>query len=147
MTASCALASGTVMSGNDVTFRQDHWRRWPGEEWACFDALPPAVRQRLQQHAYDPWAVNALKLWRLFKRQTGSSQRAERRLLRYLDICEARERALFADAYIDQHRQPLPHVAARATVLRDRSGFPASPLPVPGSRSSPRKLVAEDEGS
>jgi hypothetical protein len=117
------LATGVTMaaSGNDVTLRDDHWQRWPGDEWACFDALPPSVRQRLQQHAYDPWAVNALKLWQLFRRQTGSSQRAERRLLRHLDACEAQERSLFSEAYVTQHSQPLPHVAAEATVLRDRS--------------------------
>ncbi|HWX46905.1 MAG TPA: DUF6525 family protein [Roseomonas sp.] len=107
------------MSGNDITLRQDHWRRWSGDEWACFDALPPAVRQRLQQHAYDPWAVNTLKLWRMFLRQTGSSARAERRLLRHLDACEAQERALFAQDYVSRHRQPLPHLAAGATVLRN----------------------------
>jgi hypothetical protein len=107
--------------GNNVTLRQEHWRRWPGDEWACFDALPATVRQRLQQHAYDPWAVNALKLWQMFRRQTGSSQRAERRLLRHLDACEAQERALFAEGYFSRHDQPLPHVAAEATVLRDRN--------------------------
>jgi hypothetical protein len=110
-------------SGNDVTLREGHWQRWPGDEWACFDALPPGVRHRLQQHAYDPWAVNALKLWQLFRRQTGSSQRAERRMLRYLDACEAQERSLFAEAYTDRHNHPLPHVAAAATVLRDTTNL------------------------
>jgi hypothetical protein len=107
------------MAGNDITLRHDHWRRWPGDEWACFDALPLSVQRRMQQHAYDPWAVNALKLWRLFRRQTGSSQRAERRLLRHLDACEAQERTLFAQAYAAKHGQLLPHEAASGTVLRD----------------------------
>lgn len=107
------------MAGNDTTLREAHWQRWPGDEWACFDALPQAVRRRLQQHAYDPWAVNALKLWQLFRRQTGSSARAERRMLRHLDQCEALERTLFARAYAGRHRQALPHDAAGATVLRD----------------------------
>ncbi|MFC3127119.1 DUF6525 family protein [Pseudoroseomonas globiformis] len=110
--------------GNNVTLRQEHWRRWPGDEWACFDALPAGIRQRLQQHAYDPWAVNALKLWRLFRRQTGSSQRAERRLLRYLDQCEAQERSLFAAAYAGRHSQPLPHDAAGASILRGSGNAP-----------------------
>jgi hypothetical protein len=125
------------MTGNDITLRQDHWRRWPGDEWDCFDALPPAVRQRLQQHAYDPWAVNALKLWQLFRRQTGSSQRAERRLLRHLEACEAQERALFAQGYAAKHGQPLPHEAAAATVLRDNGlGMPP-----------PSRLSATQEGA
>ena len=112
------LAAGAP-AGNDGTGRAAHWRRWPGDDWACFDALPAAVRRRMQQHAYDPWAVNALKLWRLFRRQTGSSARAERRMLRHLDQCEAMERALFAGAYAARHGQALPHVAAGASVLRD----------------------------
>jgi hypothetical protein len=125
------------MAGNDITLRQGHWRRWPGDEWDCFDALPPTVRQRLQQHAYDPWAVNALKLWLLFRRQTGSSQRAERRLLRHLDACEAQERALFAQEYAARHGRPLPHEAAAATVLRDNSlGMP-----------SPSRLFAVRDGT
>jgi hypothetical protein len=105
---------------NDVTEREAIWRRWPGDDWAAFDALPPAIRRRLQGHAYDGWSVNALMLWRSFRRQTGSSARAERRLLRYLDECEALERDAFADAYRQQTGADLPHVAARATVLRDR---------------------------
>lgn len=109
----------TPLSGNDITLREAHWQRWPGDEWACFDALPATVRRRLQQHAYDPWAVNALKLWQIFRRQTGSSARAERRMLRHLDQCEALERELFARAYAGRHRQALPHVAAGASVLRD----------------------------
>jgi hypothetical protein len=106
-------------SANDMTCRQDQWHRWPGDEWACFDALPPSVRRRLQQHAYDPWAVNAMKLWRLFRRQTGSSQRAERRLLRHLDHCEALERAMFAARYAETYGQQLPHMAAGVAILRD----------------------------
>ena len=109
------LAPGRM---NDVTIRPTLWRRFAGDDWAAFDALPPRVRQRLREHAYDGWSVNALMLWKAFRRQQASSVRAERRLLRYLDECEALER----DGYDAQHRlcygMPLPHVAAGATVLR-----------------------------
>jgi hypothetical protein len=103
---------------NDVTLREETWRRFDGDTWAAYDALPPAVRRRIHQHAYDAWSVNALILWRQFRRQTGCSKRAERRLLRYLDECEALEREAFTEAYRLKHRLPLPHVAAGATVMR-----------------------------
>jgi hypothetical protein len=103
---------------NDVTERERIWRRWTGDDWAAFDALPPSVRRRMQVHAYDAWSVNALMLWRSFRRRTGSSARAERRLLRYLDECEALERQAFADAHRQATGCPLPHDAAGATVLR-----------------------------
>jgi hypothetical protein len=105
---------------NDVTLRDEIWRRFDGDAWEAYDALPPAVRRRIHQHAYDAWSVNALILWRQFRRQTGCSKRAERRLLRYLDECEALEREAFAEAYRLQHRLPLPHVAAGVTVMRGR---------------------------
>jgi hypothetical protein len=103
---------------NDNTIREQIWRRHPGDDWAAFDALPPAIRRRLQAHAYDAWAVNALMLWRAFRRKYASSARAERRLLRYLDECEALERQAFAEAHRAGHGLPLPHVAAGASVLR-----------------------------
>ncbi|MBY0329938.1 MAG: hypothetical protein K2X49_04640 [Acetobacteraceae bacterium] len=103
---------------NDVTERERIWRRFAGDEWAAFDALPAVIRRRIQDHAYDAWSVNALILWRAFRRQTGSSARAARRLLRWLDDCEAVERAAFAEAYRARYGLPLPHVAACATVQR-----------------------------
>ena len=105
---------------NDTTVREDIWRRFEGSDWAAYEALPPAVRRRIHQHAYDAWSVNALILWRHFRRKTACSQRAERRLLRYLDECETLEREAFAEAYRREHGLPLPHVAARATVMRGR---------------------------
>ncbi|WP_240791183.1 DUF6525 family protein [Roseomonas sp. AR75] len=108
----------TVIVANDVTERERMWRRWPGDDWAAFDALPPAIRRRIHAHAYDAWAVNALILWRAFRRKTGSSARAERRLLRWLDECEALERDAFAAAYRQATGCPLPHAAAGVTVLR-----------------------------
>lgn len=111
-------ATAPTIDDNDVTERERIWRRWPGDDWAAFDALPPAIRRRLHQHAYDAWSVNALILWRRFRRRTGSSARAERRLLNYLDDCEALEREAFAAAYRQATGCPLPHDAARATVLR-----------------------------
>lgn len=74
---------------NDVTIREAIWQRFPGDNWSAFDALPPAVRQRMQEHAYDAWVVNALMLWRAFRHRLASLARAERRLLRYLGSCEA----------------------------------------------------------
>lgn len=115
---------------NDVTERARMWRRIEGDEWAAFDALPPAVRRRIHEHAYDAWTVNALVLWRRFRRQTGCTARAERRLLRYLDECEALERAGFDGAHRRTHRAPLPHVAAGASVQRYAPR--TMPGPVPG---------------
>ncbi|MFC3030208.1 MULTISPECIES: DUF6525 family protein [Roseomonadaceae] len=112
------LPPAAPQADNDVTERPRLWRRWPGDDWAAFDALPPAIRRRLGDHAYDGWAVNALMLWQSFRRQTGSSARAERRLLRYLDDCEARERTAFAEGFRKATGTPLPHVAAGVTVLR-----------------------------
>ena len=109
------------MATNDGTIRDVIWRRFDGDDWAAFDALPPVIRRRMHEHAYDAWAVNALMLWRAFRRKTGSSARAERRLLRYLDTCEALEREAFALA----QGAPLPHVAAGATVLRYGQASPA----------------------
>lgn len=112
------------------------WRRWRGDEWAALEALPTAVRRRLQEHAYDAWTVNAAMLWRAFRRKTGSSARAERRLLRYLDECEAMEREA-ADA---EHRRaygaPLPHVAAAVSVLRARDRSVGSPTSGAGQGSA-----------
>jgi len=103
---------------NDLTSRPNMWRRLPGDDWAAFDALPPAIRARARQHAYDPWSVNLLKLWRLFRRQTGSGARAERRLLRYLDQLEALEREAFSATHARHYSVPLPCLAAGVGVLR-----------------------------
>lgn len=107
--------------GNDVTERPRIWRRYDGDDWAAFDALPPAIRHRLHEHAYDAWAVNALVLWKLFRRQTASSARGERRLLNHMRACEKLELDAFADAYCRECGGTLPHVAARASTLRYRS--------------------------
>lgn len=117
--ASGVAAAGEVSAGsNDVTARELVWRRYAGDDWAAFDALPLGVRRRMQEHAYDAWAVNALMLWRMFRRQTASSARAERRMLRYLDECETLERQAFADAHRRRHGDPLPHDGACVTVMR-----------------------------
>ncbi len=104
--------------GNDHSPRHALWRRYPGDDWAAFDALPAAVRQRLHEHAYDAWAVNALMLWRSFRRKRDTAERAQRALLRYLDLCEQWERAAFAASYRQACGTVLPHVAAGATVQR-----------------------------
>jgi hypothetical protein len=104
--------------GNDTTPRATMWKRYAGDDWAAFDALPPAIRRRLSEHAYDAWAVNALMIWRMFRRQLANSMRAERRMLRYLDECEALERHAFAAAYRATTGVELPHLAADVSVLR-----------------------------
>lgn len=38
---------------NDVTERPHIWRRFDGDDWAAFDSLPPVIRRRLHEHAYD----------------------------------------------------------------------------------------------
>lgn len=111
---------------NDVTAREARWRRFAGDDWACFDALPAAVRSRLRNHAYDAWSVNALRLWRALRRERGA-ERAERALLLHIERCEAEERALFAEAYRSATGAALPHDAAGATVLR-AEGAPVGPL-------------------
>ncbi len=103
---------------NDVTVRPEVWRRFPGDDWAAFEALPARVRARLHEHAYDGWSVNALMLWKAFRQKQASSARAERRLLHYLDQCERLEREGYDAQHRLAHGAPLPHVAARATVLR-----------------------------
>ena len=103
---------------NDVTARETIWRRYGGDEWAAFDALPPSVRRRMHEHAYDAWAVNALMLWRSFRRKRACSIRGERALLNYLDRCEAMELAGYDAMHFSTHGSHLPHVAAGATVLR-----------------------------
>lgn len=104
--------------GNDGTIRDGIWRRYAGDEWAAFDALPAAIRHRLHEHAYDAWSVNALMLWRRYRRIHPTRERAERALLRYMDHCERLERAAFADAYVRRYGASLPHVAAGASVVR-----------------------------
>jgi hypothetical protein len=131
---------------NDITARAGIWRELPGDRWAAFDALPPAIRRRIAEHAYDPWSVNALALWRAFLRRTGSRERAERRLLRHIEECEALERANFAAAHRAAHGTPLPHEAARASVLRycplPQSSWGRS-APTPAARRRPGALVGQ----
>ncbi len=103
---------------NDVTERARIWRRFAGDEWDAFDRLPASIRRRMHEHAYDAWAVNALILWRLFRRQLASSARGERRLSNHLDDCERIEREAFAAAYARDWGGTLPHLAAGASVLR-----------------------------
>ena len=104
--------------GNDGTIRSRIWRRFDGDEWAAFDALPPGIRLRLAEHAYEAWAVNAAMLWRHFRRQHADPARAERAMLRYLDHCERLERRAFAAEYNLRHGTTLPHDAAGVSVLR-----------------------------
>ena len=40
-------ATATVRT-NDVTERERIWQRFTGDDWTCFDALPPALRRRLR---------------------------------------------------------------------------------------------------
>ncbi len=103
---------------NDINGRDALWRRYDGDDWAAYDALPAPVRRRLQLHCYDAWPVNALMLWRSFRRKRGSSARALRALLHYLDRCEALELDAFAEAHRAAHGLELPHVAARVSPLR-----------------------------
>jgi hypothetical protein len=103
---------------NDGTIREEIWRRYPGDDWAAFDALPPSIRRRLAEHAYDAWSVNTLILWRRYRRLHGTAEKAERALLRYLDFCERLERRAFAELYARDHGATLPHIAADVPVLR-----------------------------
>ncbi|WP_458093307.1 DUF6525 family protein [Roseomonas sp. WA12] len=108
----------SLLAGNDTTARDGAWYRFQGDDWTSYDSLPAPIRRRMQDHAYDPWSVNALKLWRLFRRRHACSVRAERTLLNYLERCETLERDAFDDAHRRTHGAPLPHVAARVSVLR-----------------------------
>ena len=108
---------------NDGTIREEIWRRYPGDDWAAFDQLPPSIRRRLAEHAYDAWSVNTLILWRRYRRLHGSAEKAQRALLRYLDFCERLERRAFADGL---RARPWRHAAAhrggcsRAALFRGR---------------------------
>ena len=103
---------------NDGTVRDAIWLRFAGDDWAAFDQLPSAIRHRLHEHAYDAWSVNALMLWRHYRRIHPTPERAQRALLRYLDHCERLERRAFAAAYACRHQGALPHDAACVDVLR-----------------------------
>jgi len=107
-----------TLSENDITARDGAWFRYEGDDWQCYDALPPAIRRRMQEHAYDAWAVNAHILWRLFRRRHACSARAERALLNHFDRCEREERLAFDATHRAAHGAPLPHNAAGATVMR-----------------------------
>lgn len=111
-----ALLKSTT--SNDGTIRDLIWRRYAGDDWAAFDQLPSAVRRRLSEHAYDAWSVNALMLWRHYRRLHPTPERAQRALLRYLDYCERLERQAFAQDHARHHGGTLPHVAAKVSVLR-----------------------------
>ncbi|MBS1000567.1 hypothetical protein JK169_05960 [Acetobacter persici] len=103
---------------NERTLRNAMWRRYTGDDWQAFDQLPPLVRQRVAEHAYDAWSVNVLMLWKHYKRTYGNTLRGQRALIRYLDYCERLEREAFASHYSDQYGTMLPHDAASATLLR-----------------------------
>lgn len=124
---------------NDRTIREAIWRRFPGDEWAAFDQLPAPIRHRLAQHAYDAWSVNALILWRHYRRIHPTAERAVRALLRYLDHCERLERRAFAATYTHRHGTALPHEAANIPVLRSTTSPPLDPTPSPahGPRHRP----------
>ena len=111
------MPSHTPLS-NERTPRHEIWHRFEGNEWQAFDQLPLAIRKRLQEHSYDAWSVNALKLWHHYKRIYGATQRAERALIRYLDYCERLEREAFASRYTARYGTSLPHDAAMGTILR-----------------------------
>lgn len=115
----------SMVPSNDRTVREDIWRRFDGDAWAAFDELPRAIRQRLADHAYDAWSVNALILWRHYRRLHPTAERAVRGLLRYLDFCERLERQAFAAEYARRQGYALPHEAAGIPVLR----YALSPQP------------------
>ncbi len=108
----------TAETSNDVTVRPMIWQRHDGDHWAAYDLLPAAIRRRLNEHAYDAWSVNALMLWRRYRRLHPTERRAQRALLRYLDHRERLERHAFAGDYAHRHGHVLPHEAARVAVLR-----------------------------
>lgn len=103
---------------NDVTAREKMWRRHEGDDWAAFDALPPGVRRRMHEHAYDAWAVNALMLWKHFRRKRACSVHGERALLNCLNQCEALELAGYDALHFKTYGMHLAHLSANATVLR-----------------------------
>ncbi|QDH16987.1 DUF6525 family protein [Swingsia samuiensis] len=103
---------------NDQTLRHEIWRRYTGNEWDAFDALPASIKQRVNDHAYNAWSVNVLMLWKHYKRIYGRTVRAEKALIRYLDYCERLERKAFAEHYYQACGDAYPHDAAQATVLR-----------------------------
>lgn len=111
-------AAAAKRASNDGTIRDAIWRRFAGDDWTAFDQLPAAICRRLHEHAYDAWSVNALMLWRHYRRLHPTPERAQRALLRYLDHCERLERRAFAADYARRHRGPLPHDAAGVGVLR-----------------------------
>ncbi len=110
--------SGPADRTNERTLRHEVWRRYDGDDWQAFDALPPGIRRRVSLHGYNAWSVNVLMLWRHYKRTYGRTARAEKALVRYLDYCERLECNVFATRYGEQYGMPLPHMAAQGTVQR-----------------------------
>ncbi len=119
-------------NGNDATIRRQMWRRHAGDDWDAFDSLPPGIRRRITEHAYDAWAVNTLALWRRFRRTYGTEARAERAMLRYIDHCERLERRAFSAAWRARWGTCFPHDAAGVPVLRS----PAATAPTIENRPS-----------
>lgn len=103
---------------NERTLRHEMWRRYDGDDWSVFDALPARIRRRVTEHAHDAWSVNLMILWRHHQGIYGRTARAERALLRYLDYCERLEREAFAARYCATYGMALPHDAASVSVLR-----------------------------
>ncbi len=87
---------------NERTLRHEMWRRYDGDDWAAFDALPTSIRRRVTEHAYDAWSVNVMILWQHYKRI----------------YCERLEREAFAARYGETYGMTLPHDAAAVPVLR-----------------------------
>ncbi|GAN52851.1 DUF6525 family protein [Tanticharoenia sakaeratensis] len=120
---------------NERTLRHQVWRHYEGNAWDAFDQLPPRVRKRVTEHAYDAWSVNVLILWQHYKRVHGPTPRAEGALIRYLDYCERLERQVFAEHYAAEHGAPLPHDNARVEVLRAPAKAAARRTREAGSRN------------
>ena len=128
--ADAASATLPCGDGNDATVRHQIWRRFEGDDWAAYEALPASIRRRLREHAYDAWSVNALMLWQRYRRLHPTAERAERALLRYLDFCERLERRAYARIFSRRYGMPLPQAAARGPARR--SGGAAPPWPYAG---------------
>jgi len=105
------------MKGTNTTNRLGTTYDTRENEMAAFDALPAPLRDLVRLNATNLSAGSVLNYLASIARQAGPGQ-AVAVTARKLATLEANEIEVFAGGYRGKHGCDLPHIAARATVLR-----------------------------
>lgn len=105
------------MRGTNTTNRLGTTYDTRENEMACFDALPPPLRDLVRLNATNLSAGSVLNYLGSIARQAGPGQ-AVAITARKLVGLEANEISVFAGEHKSKHGYDLPHMAARASVLR-----------------------------